>query len=123
MQFLFTKDCPPIIQSDPILILSLTELPIPRKDLFPILTLPPVTAPGPIDEKSSKKLSCSIIDPVFMLQCFPIIVPMLIIEPEIIMDPSPILVLSATKASFEIIDVHLKSGLIFFMFFTIFSLI
>ena len=39
--------------SEPILIPFLTVLPIPKYDLFPITTFPPVVAPGPVAEKSS----------------------------------------------------------------------
>ena len=50
---------------------------------------------------------------MFILQCFPIIVPVLIIEPETIIDPSPIFTLSEIIASLEIIVIHLRFGIIF----------
>ena len=58
-------------------------------------------------EKFSNTLSWSIDDDVFIMQCEPIFVPLLIIEPDTIIDPGPIFTLPFKTEFLDTIFAHL----------------
>ena len=88
MQLLFTYEFAPMTVFLFIVILCFTLHPKPKNDFLLTLTFPPVITPGPVLEKSSKMLSWSIEDDVLIIQCFPIMLPVLIIEPDTTKLPS-----------------------------------
>ena len=71
------------------------------KNTFSVIT------PGPQLEKFSNLLSCSNIEPVFIMQCSFIFASLLIIHPGITSEPSPIFTLAAIMDLFEINFAHL----------------
>ena len=82
MQLLLAYEFAPMTVFLFIVILCFTLHPKPKNDFLLTLTFPPVITPGPVLEKSSKMLSWSIEDDVLIIQCFPIMLPVLIIEPD-----------------------------------------
>ena len=82
--------------------------PIPRWLHSPNSTFPPVVTPGPVLEKFLKVLLWSIDEDVLIKQCSPILVPLFIIEPDIIIEPFPILTSPFIVLFFEIIVSQLK---------------
>ena len=84
--------------------------------------MPPVITPGPALEKSLNLLSWSIEHEVLIIQCLPILVPVLIVVPETTKVPSSINTFELMIASLEMICWNLKLLFIFFISLTIFSL-